>query len=152
MSAVAILDFISLLAAGLLAGEEVAVRYGIRGPLAQLATSAHIELRQNLIRTLRILVPSIFAVALFTGAAATALAGPSDRGFVVRCAGLVALVAFIALTLTSTVPINQAVLRWDRESPPEGWRQLIRRWEQLDTARTWLALLAFGCFAWAALA
>jgi hypothetical protein len=149
---VVVADFVSLVAAGLLAGEETVVRYGVRGPLASLATPAHIELRQSLIRTLRILVPSIFAVALLAGLAVTLLAGPGDRGFAVRCAGLAALAAFIALTLAGTVPINKAVLGWNRDAPPGDWRRLIRRWERLDTVRTWLALLAFGCFAWAALA
>jgi uncharacterized membrane protein len=128
-----------------LAGEEFVIRYGVRAPIASLDVRAHIEVRQALIRTLRVLVPAVFGVALLSGAAVTIIAGV-DRGFGLRCAGLLALLAFIGITLSGTVPINQAVLTWEPAAPPENWRALVARWERLDTARCWAALLAFALF------
>jgi len=49
---------------GLLAGEEFAIRFGVRGPVSSLYPAAYIELRQALIRRLRILVPILFACTL----------------------------------------------------------------------------------------
>jgi hypothetical protein len=49
----------SVLFAGLLAGEEFVIRYGVRGPLASLDDQPHILLRRALIRPLRVIVPSI---------------------------------------------------------------------------------------------
>jgi hypothetical protein len=51
-----ILSLINVFFAGLLAGEEFVIRFGVRGPLAGLDQRPHIELRKALILTLRILV------------------------------------------------------------------------------------------------
>jgi uncharacterized membrane protein len=140
-----VLGFVNLLCAGLLAGEEFVVGYGIRGPVATIDPQPQIQLRQALIRRLRVLVPAIFGMALISGIAVTLLEGMRP-GLVFRCAGLLALIVFISITLAGTVPINQAILTWKLAEPPEGWRAMINRWERLDTARTWAAVAAFGLF------
>jgi anthrone oxygenase-like protein len=133
----------SVLFAGLLAGEELVIRYGVRGPLASLNDQPHILLRQALIRPLRVLVPSIYGATLIAAATATALDGIGS-GLALRCTGLAALLVWIAVTLGGTVPINAAVLDWNANAPPADWRAQIGRWEQLDTVRTWAAVLAFA--------
>ena len=139
----AILGSVSVFCAGILAGEEFVIRYGVRAPVASLDDRPHIQLRQALIRTLRILVPAIFAATILSGAGVTILDG-FDRGFGFRCAGLLALLTFIVVTLTGTVPINRAALAWEPAAPPKNWRVLIKRWERLDTVRCWAALTAFA--------
>jgi len=133
----------SVLFAGLLAGEEFVIRYGVRGPLASLNDQPHILLRQALIRPLRVLVPSIYVATLISAAAATALDGIGS-GLALRCSGLAALLVWIAVTLGGTVPINAAVLDWNATAPPADWRAQIERWEQLDTVRTWASVIAFA--------
>ena len=135
------LTFVNLLSAGLLAGEEFVIRFGVRAPLASLAPLASIQFRQALIRRLRVVVPILFGVTVLSAATVTLLAGP---GFGFRCAALVALFAFITVTLAGTVPINKAVLAWEASAPPVGWAAIVRRWEQLDTVRTFAALASFG--------
>jgi len=139
------LSLVNLLGAGLLAGEEFIVRFGVRGPLASLDPAAHIRLRQALIRTLRLLVPALFAVTLLSAIATAAVTGLAP-GWQFRTAGLAALILFIMVTLAGTVPINQAVLAWDPEHPPSGWQGAIRRWERLDDVRTAAAVAAFLFF------
>jgi hypothetical protein len=137
----AALGLVSLFAAGLLAGEEFVIRFGVRGPLASLDLDAHILFRQALIRRLRVLVPAIFLVAFLSGAALSVLTGdPFD------IIGVAALAGFISITLGGTVPINQAVLRWNPVLPPPDWHAVIVRWERLDTTRTAAAVLAFVFF------
>jgi uncharacterized membrane protein len=133
---------VNLFFTGLLAGEEFVIRFGVRTSVSSLDDEAHIRVRQSLILRLRILVPLVFALALLSGVAVLALAG-SGAGFVFRCGGLLTLIAFIAITMTGTVPINQAVLGWCPASPPADWRRLVRTWERLDTFRTLAALAAF---------
>jgi uncharacterized membrane protein len=140
-----ILVIVNLFFAGLLAGEEFIIRFGVRAPLAGLEPRTHIALRQALILHLRVLVPSIFAAALLSGIAVTVLS-PAGRAFDLRCAGVVALAAFITITLAGTVPINKAALTWNPDAPPPDWQAKVRRWEQLDTARTFAALAAFALF------
>lgn len=96
----------NLFFAGLLAGEELVICYGLRSALSILDTSSHILLRQRLIRRLRILVPILLLLALFSG---VLLAIWEDHGLhlVARCAGLAFLGIFLLLTLTGTAPINQ---------------------------------------------
>ncbi len=139
------LIFLNLFFSGLLAGEEFIVRFGIRGAIARLADPDHIRIRQALIRALRILVPILFFLALLSGAAVVYLSPLDGQAFVLRAAGLAALL-FIAVTLSGTVPINKAALDWSPRVPPDDWRILVRRWERLDTVRTLAALAAFASF------
>ena len=135
----------NLFCAGLLAGEEVAVCLGLRGPLAGLDQHAHITMRQALIRTLRVIVPILLAMTVATGAAVTVQGGDAWAA-ACRTGAMAALAAFVAVTLAGTVPINQAVLQWHPARPPADWRRTIARWERLDVARMWLGLAAFALF------
>jgi uncharacterized membrane protein len=138
-----ILGVLSVFGAGLLAGAELVVRYGVRGPLASLDDEPHIRLRQALIRTLRVLVPAIYVPTLLTASGAAALAG-IDAAFPLRCAAVLALLVWIGVTLVGTAPINAAALEWQPSAPPGDWRAQVDRWELLNSVRTWLAMAAFA--------
>jgi uncharacterized membrane protein len=138
-------ECISLFLAGILAGEEFVVRYGVRAPLAALDDQSHIQFRQGLIRTLRVLVPAIFVSAFVSGMAVAILDG-TGAGFVFRWAGVLALLIWILVTLFGTVPINEGALDWRPEAPPPNWKALVDRWERLNTVRTWAAVAAFALF------
>ncbi len=145
MSAGEVLGFISVFGAGLLAGEEFVIRYGVRGPLARLEQEPHIRMRQGLIRTLRILVPAILLPTLLSAVAVTIVDGAgAGAGLVFRCVAILALLAWVAITLRGTVPINEAALDWDPAAPPGDWRALVDRWEDLNSVRAWLAVGAFA--------
>jgi uncharacterized membrane protein len=137
-----VVGVISVLFAGLLAGEEFVIRYGVRGPLASLDDQSHILFRQALIYKLRILVPAIYVLALLSAAAVTVLDGTSG-GVAFRGVAIAALVAWIGATLGGTVPINEAVLEWSASAPPATWRAQVDRWEHLNTLRTLAAVVAF---------
>jgi len=134
---------VALFGAGILAGEELVIRFGVRGPLARLEQGPHIRLRQGLIRTLRVLVPAVFFPTLLL-AAATAVLGGLGPGLPLRAGSVAALLVWLAATLGGTAPINQAALRWDPAAPPADWLDVVRRWERLDTVRTAAATAAFA--------
>jgi hypothetical protein len=136
-----VLSTVGLLFAGLLAGAEVVVRYGVRGPLAALDDAAHIRMRQALIRTLRVLVPALYLPALLLGVAGAIIGGAATRW-----AGVAALLVWTAATFFGTVPINEAALGWAPDAPPADWVALVERWERLNTVRTVAAVAAFCCF------
>ena len=148
MNILTIIGFFNVLCAGILAGEEFTIRYGVRKPLASLEQQPHILFRQALILRLRVLVPTVFGLTLLSGIVVTIINGSVrfDLGFAFRCVGVIALISFITLTLLGTVPINQAAGQWDPLAPPSNWRALIDRWEILDNWRCWLALAAFVLF------
>ena len=134
---------VNLFFGGLLAGVEVVVRFGVRGPMAALPEVPHLRLRQSLIRTLRVLVPSIYVPAFLTGIAVAVI---SDSGMVVRWGGVGAMVVWTVTTFAGTAPLNQALAGWDPEAPPADWRAVIGRWERMDTVRTVAAVVAFVLF------
>jgi uncharacterized membrane protein len=140
-----VLEFVNLFCAGILAGIEFVVRYGIRGSIAALDEQPQIRLRQALIRRLRVVVPAVFALTALSAVAVTILDG---TGF--RYAGLLAVLGWTLVTFVGTVPINKATLTWQPAAPPADWRALVRRWERLDTARWWAAALVFALFLTAA--
>ena len=136
---------LNLFCAGLLAGIEVAVRFGVRGPVATLAASPQIQVRQGLIRTLRVLTPIVFGLTLLSALVVTGL-GRAVPGGAMRWFGLAAILAWTVVTFLGTVPINKALLTWRPEAPPENWKEQVKRWERLDTFRAAAAVIAFAGF------
>jgi uncharacterized membrane protein len=143
LSAGDVLGFISLFGAGLLAGEEFVIRYGVRAPLASLDDRSHIRTRQALIRTLRVLVPAIYLPTVVLAITSTVLDG-AGSGAAFRSAAVLALLGWISVTVGGTVPINSAAFDWDASAPPADWRARIDRWERLNSVRAWLAIAAFA--------
>ena len=94
-------------------------------------------------------MPAVFALTVLSGLAVVIFEG-TVRGFVFRWAGVVAVLTWTLATFRGTVPINEAVLTWRPDAPPENWKAIIKRWERLDVVRTWAALTAFACFLTAA--
>ena len=140
-----VVELVNLFLAGLLAGEEFVVRFGVRGPLAGLDDASHIEVRQALIMKLRLLVPAMYLSTLATAIVVLVLDATST-GVVLRWAGLLALVVWILVTMFGTVPINAAALEWDPQAPPSGWKASVDRWERFNTVRAGAAAIAFALF------
>lgn len=140
-----IIQFVSLFLAGILAGEEFVIRYGVHKSLAELDEQSQIKVRQALILKLRVLVPVIFLLTAASGVATFVLVG-SEPGYGFRLAGVLALLIFILITLIGTVPINKGALDWQPDAPPSNWKALVARWERLDVLRSSAAILAFAFF------
>ncbi|WP_432840807.1 anthrone oxygenase family protein [Dactylosporangium sp. CA-092794] len=140
-----ILQAIGLCLAGILAGEEFIVRYGIQPALRGLDDHAHVAARVALVRTLRIVVPIVMLPTVALGVAVLIVSG-SGTGAGFRWAGMAALAAFMLFSLLGTVPINIKVIEWRADNPPPDWRATVLRWQRIDTLRSSAAILAFGCF------
>jgi len=140
-----VLEFVSLFFAGLLAGEELVVRYGVHPSLAILDERSQVLARQGLIRRLRVLVPSILVPTVLAGIATLVFAG-TGAGYAFRWTGVIALVAFVLITFLGTVRINEQIDTWSSDAPPPGWKATVHRWEQLDVFRSSASILAFACF------
>jgi hypothetical protein len=138
---------ICLVLLGLLAGEELIVRYGVQPALAALDDGAHVRARIALVKRLKVVVPALIVPAVVATVAHMA----TSPGSGVRWAGLAALVAFLLLSAFGTVPINMRVDGWDPAAPPADWKPLVRRWVAIDSYRSSAAILAFVLFTVAAL-
>jgi hypothetical protein len=93
-----VLQTIGLLLAGILAGEELVVRYGVQPALRALDDRPHIQARQALVRRLRVLVPIIMTPTVVVGIAVVIFSGTGD-GIAYWWAGVVALIAFVLFSL-----------------------------------------------------
>src|SRR6266550_6963052 len=96
MNLTTILDFVNLFFAGMLAGIEFVIHYGLRGPSEMLDDHAQLQLRQALVMRLRVLVPAFFVPTAVLGIALTVLGGGTP-GFWFRCAAVLAVFTWIVI-------------------------------------------------------
>ena len=139
------LDFVNIFFAGMLAGIEFVVHYGLRGPSEMLDDHAQLQLRQALVIRLRVLVPTFFAPTAVLGIALTAL-NNGMPGFWFRCAAVLAVCIWILIRVVGTVPINSATADWPLSAPPKNWKELVNRAERFHSVGVWAAVMAFAFF------
>ncbi len=146
MNIATLLDFVNLFLAGILAGALFVIDYGVGPAMATILNEqAHIQVRQAMIRSLRVLVPAIFIPTILSGIAITVLDGFAS-GFVIRLTALLVVITCFLLTLLGTAPINSTVLTWQPSMPPKNWQTMVSQWERLDRARTLVGIAAFALF------
>jgi multisubunit Na+/H+ antiporter MnhB subunit len=141
-----IIEMASLFLAGILAGEEFVVRYGVHVSMAVLDESSHIKARQALILRLRVLVPAIILPTIVLGVVVLVWGGSNGPVFGFQCAGVISLLFLLLITLVGTVPINKGALDWRPDAPPNNWKMLVNRWGRIDIIRSTAAILAFVFF------
>lgn len=145
MTPAIVLDFVNVFFAGMLAGVEFVIHYGLRAPAEVLDDQSQLQLRQALVLRLRVLVPAFFVPAAVLGIALTVL-NSAAPGFGFRCAGVVALLTWIVIRVIGTVPINSATLTWQPSAPPKNWKALVNHAERFHIVGVWAAVMAFVFF------
>ncbi len=145
MNPTTVLDFVNVFFAGILAGIEIVIHYGLRAPAEVLEEQPQIQLRQALVRRLRVLVPAFFVPTVVSGIAVTVLSG-IDSGFWFRCAGILAMLTWISVRVIGTVRINEATLTWKPDAPPKNWKVLVNRAERFHIVGVWAAVMTFAFF------
>jgi hypothetical protein len=145
MTFLTVLDLINVFFAGMLAGIEFVIHYGVRSPAEQLSDHAQLQLRKALVLKLRVLVPAFFVPVAVLGIA-LAFLNSAAPGFGFRCAGVVALLTWAMIRIVGTVPINSATLAWQLSAPPTNWKAQVNHAERFHTIGVWAAVLAFACF------
>jgi hypothetical protein len=145
MNTATVLDFITLFFAGILAGIEIVIHYGLRAPAEVLDEQSQIQLRQALVLRLRVLVPAFFVPTAVSAIAVTVLDGGAP-GLWFRCAGVLAVLTWIVIRVIGTVPINSATLAWQPSAPPKNWKAQVNHAERFHIVGVWAAVLAFAFF------
>jgi uncharacterized membrane protein len=140
-----VLLVVQLVLVGVLAGEELIVRWGVQPAIAALPDDAHVRTRIALVRSLKVVVPIVMVPAVLASVAVLVTAGAGD-GLGWRTAAMTALVVFVLASFLGTVPINIGVNDWDPANPPADWKDVVRRWERIDVLRSSAAAVAFVLF------
>jgi len=145
MSFYGLVHFANLFFAGILAGIEVGIHYGIGAQPQGLGEQGQIQLRQSMVLNLRVLIPILFVLTAISAVAVTVLNGNSS-GYLFRYAGLLTLAIWIITRAIGTVPINGASLTWNPAAPPADWRSRVERAETFHIWGLWAAVALFGLF------
>jgi len=140
-----IIEFVNLFFAGMLAGMEFVIHFGIHAPTMALDEKLQIVLRQELVRRLRWLVPAFFVPTALSGIAVTII-NSAIPGLFFRLAAVFAIIVWVFVRVVGTVRINSATLEWNPDMPPKNWMDLIGKAEQFHVVGTWAAVLAFAFF------
>jgi hypothetical protein len=138
-------DFVTVFFAGLLAGIEFVIHYGVRGPSERLDDRARLQFRQLLALRLRVMVPVFFVPTAILGIAITLLNGTAP-GLWFRVAALLSVLIWALIRVVGTVPINSATVDWDLDAPPKDWKEQVTHAERFHIVGVWAAVLAFACF------
>lgn len=145
MQYVNVLAFVNLFFAGILAGMEFVIHYGLRAPSEVLNERAQLQLRQALVLRLRVLVPAFFLPMAVSGIAITIFDGTAP-GWWFRAVAVLAILIWIAIRIVGTVPINSATLTWQLDAPPKNWKARVNHAERFHTVGVWAVIMAFACF------
>ena len=145
MNSIIVLDFANLFFAGLLAGIEFVIHYGLRAPAEVLDEQSQLQLRQALVLRLRVLVPAFFLPAAVSGIAVTVLDSGAP-GFWLRAVALFTMVIWVLIRVVGTVPINSATLTWQPTALPKNWKALVNHAERFHIVGVWAMVLAFALF------
>jgi hypothetical protein len=144
MNLATILGYVNLFFAGMLAGMEFVIHYGVSPATETLEDPAQLKLRQALVLRLRVLVPAFFVPTALSGGAVTVLAGTAP-GLWLRVAGLLAMFIWILIRVIGTVPINTATLSWKPGAPPANWKARVAHAERFHIVGVWAVITAFAC-------
>lgn len=142
MTTIVAIQAIGLILGGLLAGEELIVRYGVQSALNALDDRTHVRARVAIVHRLKVVVP-VLMVPTFMAAALSTIGSYGTEGAGWRWAGMIALVVFVLIAFLGTVPINIKVNDWQVDDPPEHWKAVLHRWETIDVFRSSAAILSF---------
>jgi hypothetical protein len=140
-----ILAFVNLFFAGMLAGIEFVIHYGLSTSAETLDDRSQLQHRQALVMRLRVLVPAFFVPTAMTGIAVTVL-DTTMPGLWFGCAGVLAALLWVVIRVIGTVPINSATLTWQLDAPPKDWKARVNHAERFHIVGTWAAVVAFACF------
>lgn len=138
-----VLNCINIFFAGILAGTEIVIHYGLRTPSEVLDERSQIQLRQAMILRLRVLVPALFLPMFVSGIAVIILAGTAP-GLWFRCVGMLAMLIWVLIRIVGTIPINSVTLTWQSDAPPRNWKALINHAERFHIVGVWSVVLTFA--------
>jgi len=142
-TAIHVLETISIVVAGTMTGNELAVAVFVHPRLSRLDDAVHVRAVQALAIALGAAMPLWYALTCLLSLATTFLALPAwDTP---RWLALGATILFAAMSIYSVllpVPINNQVARFQPDSLPPNWRELRRRWDTLHAIRVGFLVVA----------
>ena len=148
-----LVQFVSIMLYVLVAG----VMWGTWLSLARTMTSydaaTFLADGQHMINNLATVMAVLMISAVLVGAVVVVLLfwSRSTVAAWLALAGLLLMIAVMAITLVVEVPIDNLIANWTEATLPSDWQQLRARWAEFHTLRTFLSLGAVAAAVAAAL-
>lgn len=146
MNVLAVVRFVAVFSAGLIAGILWGDRMGASFARPALPPSSFVKFQQIQHAHFVQMMPILMGIAILSSAAWLVLIRSRGRSmeFALLALALLAYISVAALTRAINVPINIQLTTWDASSPPADMMGIWARWEQAHTIRTVLAVLGFS--------
>jgi hypothetical protein len=138
-----LIPLLSLLATGLLTGNEVAVALFIHPVLYRVSDAAHAAVVKPLAAKLGRWMPFWYALSLLLAVAQWFLA-PHTPARPLALAAALLLALIVVLSILLPVPINSQIARLDPARLPANWLSLRRRWDVYHGIRVLLLIAVDG--------
>jgi uncharacterized membrane protein len=139
-----ILEIVTLLAIGWVAGAEIGSWFGIQPIVSRLPYEQQVNLEQEMLKSFGRVMPIIMP---FSSVVVVILAffSRNDPSIVMwlRIIAALCIAITIATTLTINVPINNLTARWQLTESFEKWSDMRSRWHLLQGVRGGLFMVSF---------
>lgn len=143
------LDLLTILCAGLMTGNELAVSLFIHPVIQQLENRAQVKALSLFAGLLGKVMPFWYFTSLvLLGLEAYLRRHEPALPFLLTAVILCA--AIIVFSVSVLVPINNRIARL-QTSAPNGWQQEHKKWEMLHRLRILLLVVALSCFVYGVL-
>ena len=144
MSVLAVARTIAVLSCGTTAGILFGDRMGASFARPTLNPSSFLQFQRIQHTYFKRMMPPLLIAAIVT--ALVWLFGMGERSgvpFWLVALATGAMIVGTALTRAVNIPINNQLMTWNLEAPPDNMREIWKRWERVHTIRTILWLCAF---------
>ena len=139
-----ILDVITILVAGLMVGNELAIAAFVHPAFHRLPDDAHASSAIAVARILGRVMPFWYALVLLL-TLIDAFAHWHSSGQVPRliAASAILWAVSIAYSIGTLVPINNRIASWAQQTRPANWKTYRQRWDRLHRWRVLLLVLSY---------
>ena len=135
---------LDVFASGVVAGAFAMGTFALHPAAEQLEPSAHVVLRQALIRRLSTFMPPFMLLPIPAALAAVTLCRTSVS-VPLDVLGCLWSLTTVGITMAVNAPLNRRFATWSADALPLDWRTAVGRWNAAHAARMWTAWAAFAC-------
>jgi hypothetical protein len=146
MSAIGIVRMVAIFSSGLFAGILLGDRMGASFARPSLSPASFLQFQRiQHVHFARMMPPLTLAAILSALSWLIILRAQWNTSlFWMIAVAAGAMIMAATLTLRVNIPINNQLMTWSVEAPPENMREIWSRWERVHTIRTILWLGAFA--------
>jgi hypothetical protein len=139
------LQIITVVIAGLMVGNELAVSAFVHPQLYQLDDKCHAATSKALARIYGRIMPVWYALTLLLTIGVGFILRQSQSALFFAAIAAILWFLSILFSIIGLVPINNQISQLRLESLPDNWKNLRQRWDQFHTIRVSFLTIAFIC-------